>query len=102
MAWVSMVQRSTIIDMRAVSKSFGQVRANRRIDFDVRQGEVHALLGENGAGKTTLVNILYGLYEPEEGEIYVKGRQVSFKSPKDAIDMGIGMVHQLFMLRQYS
>ncbi|RLF19494.1 MAG: heme ABC transporter ATP-binding protein [Thermoprotei archaeon] len=80
--------------MKGITKKFPGVIANYRIDFDLKCGEVHALLGENGAGKTTLVSILYGVHQPDEGEIYVYGKKVRFKSPKDAIAMGIGMVHQ--------
>src|SRR5262249_56850924 len=68
------------------------------VDFDVRDGEVQALVGENGAGKSTLMNIVYGLYSADEGEIVIKGKRVSLSSPHDAIDRGIGMVHQHFML----
>jgi general nucleoside transport system ATP-binding protein len=84
--------------MRGITKRFPGVVADDHVDFDLQRGEVHALLGENGAGKSTLMNILYGLYKPDEGEIYVKGKSVSFTSAKDAIDEGIGMVHQHFML----
>ena len=84
--------------MRGITKQFPGVLANDHVDFDLRKGEVHALLGENGAGKSTLMNILYGLYRPDEGEIRLKGQAVSFGSAKDAIDRGIGMVHQHFML----
>src|SRR4026207_1047495 len=83
---------------RGIVKSFPGVLANDHVDFDLRRGEVHALLGENGAGKSTLMNVLYGLYQPDEGEILVKGEPVRFHSPKDAINRGIGMVHQHFML----
>jgi len=72
--------------------------ANNRIDFDVRAGEVHTLLGENGAGKSTLMKILYGIYHQDKGEIYVNGKLVNINSPLDAIRLGIGMVHQHFML----
>jgi len=88
----------TVIEMRGITKRFPGVVANDHIDFDIKAGEVHALLGENGAGKTTLMNILYGLWQPDEGEIRVHGKKVTLKSPKDAIDLGIGMVHQHFML----
>jgi len=88
----------TIVNMRGIMKRFPGVVANDHIDFAVRPGEVHALLGENGAGKTTLMNILYGLYHPDEGEIYIRGKKVAIKSPRDAIGLGIGMVHQHFML----
>jgi simple sugar transport system ATP-binding protein len=84
--------------MRGITKRFPGVVANDQVDFDLRKGEVHALLGENGAGKSTLMNILYGLYKPDEGEILSRGQKVSFHSAKDAIDRGIGMVHQHFML----
>ena len=84
--------------MRHVTKRFPGVVANDDVSFDLRRGEVHALLGENGAGKSTLMNILYGLYHPDEGEIVIKGEPVRFGSPRDAIDHGIGMVHQHFML----
>ena len=84
--------------MRGVTKQFPGVLANDHVDFDLRKGEVHALLGENGAGKSTLMNILYGLYRADEGEIRTNGKPVTFGSAKDAIDRGIGMVHQHFML----
>src|SRR5437868_5154660 len=84
--------------MRGIRKEFPGTVANDDVDLDVRRGEVHALLGENGAGKSTLMNILYGLYKPDGGEIHVRGKPVSFSSAKDAIEAGIGMVHQHFML----
>jgi simple sugar transport system ATP-binding protein len=84
--------------MEGIVKRFPGVVANDGIDFEVRAGEVHALLGENGAGKTTLMNILYGIYRPDEGRIYVRGQPVTIRSPRDAIALGIGMVHQHFML----
>jgi simple sugar transport system ATP-binding protein len=74
------------------------VVANDSVSFDVRRGEVHALLGENGAGKSTLMNILYGLYKPDGGEILLNGKSISFSSAREAIEAGIGMVHQHFML----
>jgi simple sugar transport system ATP-binding protein len=92
------VEASTVLEMRGITKRFPGVVADDRVDFDLRQGEVHALLGENGAGKSTLMNVLYGLYKPEEGEIAVRSKTVTFGSAKDAIDSGIGMVHQHFML----
>jgi simple sugar transport system ATP-binding protein len=85
-------------EMRGIVKRFPGVLANDRVDFTCRAGEVHALLGENGAGKSTLMNILAGLYRPDAGEIIVGGRQVTLRSPQDAIAHGIGMVHQHFML----
>jgi general nucleoside transport system ATP-binding protein len=84
--------------MRGISKRFPGVVANDGVDFEVAAGEVHALLGENGAGKSTLSNILIGLYRPDEGEILLHGRPVEFSSPRDALDAGIGMVHQHFRL----
>ncbi len=86
--------------MRGIVKRFPGVIANDGIDLDVRRGEIHALLGENGAGKTTLMNILYGIYHPDEGEIYINGEKVVIHSPQDAIRLGIGMVHQHFRLVQ--
>lgn len=86
------------IELRGIVKRFPGVLACDRVDFEVRAGEIHALLGENGAGKTTLMRILYGLYRPEEGTIRIDGRPVSIGSPADSIRLGIGMVHQHFML----
>ncbi len=86
------------VEMRGIVKRFPGVLANDHVDFNLRQGEVHALLGENGAGKSTLMNVLAGLYKPEEGTIVVEGKRVSFGSPRDAIAAGLGMVHQHFML----
>src|SRR5580765_628108 len=87
-----------VLEMRDIRKEFPGVVANDRVSFDVKRGEVHALLGENGAGKSTLMNILYGLYRPDGGEIRVNGKPVSFRSAREAIQAGIGMVHQHFML----
>jgi general nucleoside transport system ATP-binding protein len=87
-----------LLELRGITKRFPGVVANDHVDFDLAKGEVHALLGENGAGKSTLMNILYGLYHPDEGEIRRNGRQLRIDSPRAAIDTGIGMVHQHFML----
>jgi general nucleoside transport system ATP-binding protein len=87
-----------VLELRGITKEFPGVVANDHIDFDLRRGEVHALLGENGAGKSTLMSILYGLYTADSGEILMNGKPVAINSPKDAIELGIGMVHQHFML----
>ena len=87
-----------VIETRGITKRFPGVLAVDRVDFSLEKGEIHALLGENGAGKTTLMNMLYGLYQPDEGEILVNGEPVEFHDPSDAIRRGIGMVHQHFML----
>ncbi|HXR74308.1 ABC transporter ATP-binding protein [Actinocrinis sp.] len=86
------------LELRGITKRFGSLVANDRIDLVVEPGEIHCLLGENGAGKSTLVNVLYGLYRPDEGEILVDGEAKEFHGPRDAIAAGIGMVHQHFML----
>ena len=88
------------LEMRGITKRFPGVLASDHVDFDVKSGEVHALLGENGAGKSTLMKILYGLYHPDEGEILLNGKPVSISSPTDSINLGIGMIHQHFMLVQ--
>ncbi len=87
-----------ILELRGITKRFPGVLANDHIDLALEQGEIRALLGENGAGKTTLMNILYGLYQPDEGEILVRGKRIEVHSPRDAIAAGVGMVHQHFML----
>jgi len=87
-----------LLELRGITKRFPGVLANDHIDLTLEKGEIHALLGENGAGKTTLMNILYGLYDPDEGDILVNGEKVSISNPTDAIKAGIGMVHQHFML----
>lgn len=87
-----------VVEMINITKVFPGVKANDDVSFDLRKGEIHVLLGENGAGKTTLMNILYGLYQPDGGYIKVNGEKVDIKSPSNAIALGIGMVHQHFML----
>jgi general nucleoside transport system ATP-binding protein len=87
-----------LLELRRITKQFPGVLANDAVDFDLRAGEVHALLGENGAGKSTLMNILYGLYTPDEGQILLNGEAIDLGSTKAAIEHGIGMVHQHFML----
>jgi simple sugar transport system ATP-binding protein len=87
-----------LLELKNITKLFGPLRANDGIDLDVRPGEIHALLGENGAGKTTLMNILYGLYHPDGGEILLRGKSTRIQSPRDAIHQRIGMIHQHFML----
>jgi len=89
-----------VIEMKGIGKSFPGIRANDNINFTLDKGEIHVLLGENGAGKSTLMNILYGLYQPDEGQIFIKGKPVNVINPNVAISHGIGMVHQHFMLVQ--
>src|SRR5207237_2483203 len=86
------------VEMRDISKAWPGVVANDHVNLAVRKGEIHALVGENGAGKTTLMNILYGLIHPDSGEIFVDGQPAHITGPRDAIRLGIGMVHQHFML----
>ncbi len=86
------------LEMRNISKYFGEVVANDKINLSVERGEIHALLGENGAGKSTIMNVLYGMYDNFEGEIFIEGKKVRIRKPNDAIALGIGMVHQHFML----
>ncbi len=88
----------SVLELKGVTKSFPGVLANDHIDLKLEEGEILALLGENGAGKTTLMNILYGLYTPDEGEVIIRGEKVVIHGPSDAISHGIGMVHQHFML----
>src|SRR5688572_7961222 len=86
------------LELRGITKVFGSLVANDHIDLVVEPGEIHALLGENGAGKSTLMNVLYGLYDPDDGQILLDDKPVTFKGPGDAVAAGIGMVHQHFML----
>lgn len=90
--------KEPVIEMRNITKRFGDVIANENVNLSLYPGEIHALLGENGAGKSTLMNVLTGIYRPNSGEIYYHGKKVSIRSPKQAVDMGIGMVHQHFRL----
>ena len=84
--------------MRNITKRFGAVLANDKVELDIYRGEILALLGENGSGKTTLMNMLSGIYFPDEGQIYIDGREVVIRSPRDAFALGIGMIHQHFKL----
>lgn len=95
---MSPTSQEPLVRMERITKRFAGVTANWAVDFDLRAGEVHALLGENGAGKSTLMNVLYGLYQPDGGRILLSGREQAFSSPRDARAAGIGMVHQHFML----
>src|SRR3954449_4517870 len=95
---VTAVPPGAAVTLRGITKRFPGVVANDGVDFEAAAGEVHALLGENGAGKSTLSHILTGLYRPDEGEIMLYGERVEFSSPRDAIDAGVGMVHQHFRL----
>ncbi|MCO5189851.1 MAG: ABC transporter ATP-binding protein [Anaerolineae bacterium] len=92
------LERIESLQMRGIVKRFPGVLASDHVDFDVKAGEIHALLGENGAGKSTLMKILYGLYQPDEGEIILNGRPITINSPTDSLEYGIGMIHQHFML----
>jgi simple sugar transport system ATP-binding protein len=91
------MENSIILEMKGVRKSFGTVVALDDVSLQLNRREIHGLLGGNGAGKTTLMNILYGLYKPDAGEIYLHGERVEIQSPRDAIRLGIGMVHQHFL-----
>ena len=93
-----MTEHEIVLEAKGITKQFPGVLANDNVDFDLYKGEIHALLGENGAGKSTLMNILYGLYKPESGEVKVEGKPMLLNSSRDAIQHGIGMVHQHFML----
>src|SRR3712207_9250496 len=91
-------QAPVVLEMRGVTKTFGATRANDDVSITLRRGEILGLLGENGAGKSTLMKILYGLYTPDAGSIYIDGEEVEIHDPKDAVERGIGMVHQHFTL----
>src|SRR3954452_7733278 len=92
------MSEAPLLELKGITKRFPGVVANDGVDFDLRKGEGHALLGENGAGKSTLMNILYGPSHPDEGEFRLNGQPLRINSPREAIDSGIGMVHQHFML----
>ena len=91
-------KKTAAVSMRGITKTFGTTVANHKVDLDIYKGEIVALLGENGSGKTTLMNMLSGIYFPDEGRISIDGREVVIKSPRDALDLGIGMIHQHFKL----
>ncbi len=91
-----------VVAMRSVTKRFLDVTANNKVNFELFPGEICALLGENGAGKTTLMNILFGYYICDEGEIFIKGEKTELTSPRDAISQGIGMIHQHFTLPNFT
>ena len=93
-----MVEAVNAIELKNITKRFGKVVANDSVNLVLRKGEILSILGENGSGKTTLMNMLSGIYFPEEGQIFVNGREVVIASPKDAFDLGIGMIHQHFKL----
>src|SRR6056297_3177369 len=86
------------VDMKGITKTFGDTVANDGVDLSVEEEEIHCILGENGAGKTTLMNVLFGLYERDAGEIFLHDKEVNIRKPSQAIDHGIGMIHQNFML----
>ena len=86
------------VEMRGVTKAFGSLVANESVSFSVRTGTIFALVGENGAGKSTCMNLLYGLFQPDSGTIHIRGEQRAWRSPREAIRAGLGMVHQHFML----
>lgn len=92
------MEKKTLVDIQNISKTFGKVIANKDISLKFYSGEIHSILGENGAGKSTLMNMLSGIYTPDSGSIFVKGKKVRFNLPKDSINMGIGMIHQHFKL----
>ena len=92
------MEKEKILELRGVSKYFGNVVANHNVDLDVYSGEILAILGENGSGKTTLMNMIAGIYFPDEGQIFVRGEEVVIRSPKDAFKYKIGMIHQHFKL----
>ena len=94
------MSKEVAVELRGITKRFPGVIANDDINVEVAAGEVHAIVGENGAGKSTLMKILYGMQRPDQGRVLVGGTEMHFRSPKDAIASGIGMVHQHFMLAE--
>ena len=92
------MEQVNAIELRNLSKRFGKIVANDQVSMDVRCGEILSVLGENGSGKTTLMNMIAGIYFPDEGQIFVNGQEVTIRSPKDAFELGIGMIHQHFKL----
>ena len=92
------MKQAPLVQMQGISKRFGNVQANDAVDFTLQRGEIHAIVGENGAGKSTLMKILYGLYQPDAGEIAVNGQSVKISSPRDAMQLGLGMIQQHFTL----
>src|SRR6476469_8249940 len=95
--WIRPIQKQ-MLELRNITKTFGNVRANDDVSITVNKGTIHAIVGENGAGKSTIMRIAYGFYAADSGQILVDGNPVSIKGPHDAIALGIGMVHQHFML----
>ena len=93
-----MDKKQAAVSLRNVTKTFGSVTANSKVNLDIYKGEILALLGENGSGKTTLMNMLSGIYFPDEGQIFINGKEEVIRSPRDAYSLGIGMVHQHFKL----
>ena len=92
------MEETYALELRDISKRFGSVQANDHVNLTLRKSEILAILGENGSGKTTLMNMIYGIYYPDEGHIFVNGKEVKIRSPKDSYELGIGMVHQHFKL----
>ena len=92
------MEETYALELRDISKRFGSVQANDHVNLTLRKSEILAILGENGSGKTTLMNMIYGIYYPDEGHIFVNGKEVTIRSPKDSYELGIGMVHQHFKL----
>ena len=92
------MEKTSAIQLKAITKTFGSVVANRDVSLDIRYGEILSLLGEHGSGKTTLMNMIAGIYYPDSGQIFVNGEEVTIRSPKDALKMKIGMIHQHFKL----